>query len=76
MQAGPPVPELLEVQAGAAIPLTALGNQKLAALGAVDVTAAPFQADPTGGQDSTAAIQRGIFFAREHHEHPRNLNDD
>ncbi|MHB1158344.1 MAG: glycosyl hydrolase family 28-related protein [Phycisphaerales bacterium] len=42
-----------------------LGNQKLAAMGMVDVTAAPFHADPTGRYDSTAALQQAITFARD-----------
>jgi len=42
-----------------------LGNQALAALGFVDVTAAPFSADPQGEHDSTEAIQRAIVFARD-----------
>jgi hypothetical protein len=42
-----------------------LGNQKLAQLGLVDVTAKPFQADPTGRQDSTEALQKAIYFARD-----------
>ena len=42
-----------------------LGNQALAALGFVDVTAAPFSADPQGEHDSTDAIQRAIVFARD-----------
>lgn len=43
-----------------------LGNQALARLGFVDVTAAPFAADPSGQQDSTQAIQRAVNFARDH----------
>ncbi|MFC1582541.1 glycosyl hydrolase family 28-related protein [Planctomycetota bacterium] len=43
-----------------------LGNQKLALLGLADVTAAPFNADPTGKEDATAALQRAIDFARDH----------
>jgi len=43
-----------------------LGNAKLAAMGFVDVTAAPFSADPTGKMDSTRAIQDGIVFASNH----------
>ena len=43
-----------------------LGNQSLAALGLVDVTAAPFSADPGGKRDSTEALQRAIVFARDH----------
>lgn len=41
-----------------------LANKELAALGYVDVTAAPFRADPTGETDSTDAIQRAIVAAR------------
>ncbi|MEI8291371.1 MAG: glycosyl hydrolase family 28-related protein [Verrucomicrobiota bacterium] len=59
-------PELQEVLAATAIPLSSLGNQKLAAMGFVDVTAAPFNADATGKTDATAAIQKAIFAAREH----------
>ena len=42
-----------------------LGNQALARLGFVDVTAAPFRADPTGKRDSTQALQGAIDFARD-----------
>jgi hypothetical protein len=42
-----------------------LGNQKLAQLGLVDVTAKPFQADPTGQRDSTDALQKAIEFSRD-----------
>ncbi len=42
-----------------------LGNQELARLGFVDVTAEPFRADPTGQRDSTQALQRAINFARD-----------
>jgi len=42
-----------------------LGNQELARLGLVDVTAAPFHADPMGRRDSTQALQRAIEFARD-----------
>ncbi|NOY81421.1 MAG: hypothetical protein GXP31_10510 [Kiritimatiellaeota bacterium] len=42
-----------------------LGNQRLAKLGLVDATAAPFNADPTGKRDATAALQRAIDFARD-----------
>ena len=42
-----------------------LGNQKLAQLGVLDVTAKPFQADPTGQRDSTDALQKAIDFARD-----------
>jgi len=60
-----PAPEAEEVRAAAAIPLDALGNRRLAARGLVDITAPPFEADPTGARDSTAALQKAIFFARE-----------
>ena len=43
-----------------------LGNPSLAALGFVDVTAAPFSADPQGKRDSTEALQQAIDFARDH----------
>ena len=42
-----------------------LGNRRLSRLGYVDVTAAPFHADPTGRRDSTEALQRAIDFARD-----------
>ncbi len=42
------------------------GNPSLAALGFVDVTAAPFSADPRGKRDSTEALQHAIVFARDH----------
>ncbi len=51
---------------GAAVSLEELGNSRLAALGLVDVTAAPFGADPTGKRDATAALQRAIDYARDH----------
>lgn len=38
----------------------------LAASGFLDVTAAPFGADPTGQRDSTCAIQAAVEYAREH----------
>jgi len=43
-----------------------LGNQALARLGYVDVTASPFSADPSGRKDSTQAIQSAVNFARDH----------
>lgn len=43
-----------------------LGNQRLAEMGLVDVTAVPFSADPTGAEDSTHALQQAVVFAREH----------
>lgn len=42
-----------------------LGNQKYAARGYVDITAAPFNADPSGSADSTKAVQSAVDFARD-----------
>ncbi len=42
-----------------------LGNRTLARWGLVDVTAAPFHADPTGKRDSTRALQKAIDFSRD-----------
>jgi hypothetical protein len=42
-----------------------LGNRQLAQLGVLDVTQAPFNADPTGQTDSTQALQQAINFARD-----------
>ncbi len=56
-----PFPDLLKLGVPAE-----LENQKLAALGYVDVTGAPFRADPTGRRDSTKAIQAAVLFARDH----------
>ena len=39
---------------------------ELAGMGILDVTAAPFNADPTGGKDSTKALQAAIDYARSH----------
>ena len=46
--------------------LSELGNSRLAEMGFVDVTAAPFFADPTGKKDTTDALQKAIVFARDH----------
>ncbi len=43
-----------------------LGNQRLARLGWLDVTAAPFSADGGGVADCTSRLQEAINFAREH----------
>ncbi len=43
-----------------------LGNQELARLGYVDVTAEPFGADPSGKKDVTKILQKAIDFARDH----------
>jgi hypothetical protein len=44
----------------------AIGNEDLAALGYVDVTAAPFSADPTGQKDSTEAIRQAVHYGRSY----------
>lgn len=43
-----------------------VGNEALAALGYLDVTAEPFSADPTGVKDSTAALNAAFRFANIH----------
>ncbi len=43
-----------------------LRDQPCAALGLVDVTKSPFDADPTGQRDSTATVQAAVTFARDH----------
>ena len=43
-----------------------LGNSTLSSMGLVDVTSALFNADPTGKEDSTEAIQQAVNFARDH----------
>ena len=47
-------------------PTQPLGNAKLADMGILDVTAAPFRADPSGKVDSTKALQAAIDYARDH----------
>jgi len=58
----PPVKEPIRDGVSLAVP-PELGNPKLARLGYVDVTAAPFGADPSGKRDSTEAIQKAVEFA-------------
>lgn len=41
------------------------GNRALLAAGLLDVTAAPYHADPSGKSDSTAAIQQALKDARD-----------
>lgn len=43
-----------------------LGDPCTAALGLVNVTKAPFHADPSGRRDATKALQQAIDFARDH----------
>lgn len=56
-----PFPDLVELT----IPAE-LEDRRAAALGLVDVTQAPFGADPSGQGDSTAALQAAVRFARDH----------
>lgn len=56
-----PLPDLLRL----GIPEEVRG-QPGAALGRVDVTQPPFSADSSGRQDSTAALQAAIDYARDH----------
>ncbi|MCE5217500.1 hypothetical protein LLH03_10800, partial [bacterium] len=58
---GGPLPDTLDLR----VP-TELEDQRLAALGYLDVTKGPFRADPTGRQDCTATLQAAINFARDH----------
>ena len=56
-----PFPDLVDL----AVPAE-LGDPRTAAMGYVDVTKAPFRADPAGKQDSTRALQDAVNFARDH----------
>lgn len=42
-----------------------LGNRELLALGLLDVTAAPYHADPTGKRDATVALRQAVKDARD-----------
>ena len=42
------------------------GSDRLFQFGLLDVTKAPYSADPTGEVDATAAIQRAVNDARDH----------
>lgn len=54
-----PIADLLRLQ-----PISKnLGNQNLAEIGILDVTASPFNADPKGTIDSTQAIQHAVNYA-------------
>src|SRR5690606_35626301 len=57
-------PRSAVARAGAAI-RAASGNRRLADLGLLDVTAEPYNADPTGSRDSTRALQHAINDARD-----------
>ncbi len=43
-----------------------LGDRRLAGLGVVNVTRAPFYVDPTGRRGAPLALERAIDFARDH----------
>jgi hypothetical protein len=46
--------------------LSAMPDQGLLDQGFLDVSAAPFSADPTGVRDSTQTIREAVYFARHH----------
>jgi len=46
--------------------LNQMPDQKLLDTGFIDITAAPYSADPSGKRDSTKAIQDAVIFARHH----------
>lgn len=60
-----PVRTEAEVRESARQAVARYDNPQLAAQGFFDVTKAPYLADPTGKQDSTAAIQRAVNDARD-----------
>lgn len=66
-----PKPPTLPVVLGPVVNGVELGDgtlgaaQPLAALGFLDVTKSPFLADPSGGKDSTEALQRAFDFGRQ-----------
>ncbi len=60
-----PIRSESEIREAGRLILANLGDQKRAALGFLDVTQAPYRADPTGKQDSTDAIQRAVSDARD-----------
>ena len=49
------------------LPTEHMGNRTLAEMGYVDVTAAPFDADPSGKTDATKALQYAIEYACTNH---------
>jgi hypothetical protein len=57
---------LLPLLRAADLPPGADPANALLQLGCLDVTAAPYRADPTGRTDATAAIQRAVNDARDH----------
>jgi hypothetical protein len=46
--------------------LNAMPDQRLLDEGFIDVTVAPFSANPAGERDSTQAIRKAVYFARHH----------
>ncbi len=63
--AGNPVRTETEVREAGRQAVARYGDARLAALGFLDVTKAPYLADPTGKQDATAAIQQALNDARD-----------
>ncbi|MDP3070980.1 MAG: glycosyl hydrolase family 28-related protein [Opitutaceae bacterium] len=62
---GNPVRTETEVREAGRQAVARYADPQLAALGFLDVTKAPYLADPTGRQDATAAIQRALNDARD-----------
>ncbi len=60
-----PTRQLAAVEAAGREVRARLGNRALAEAGLLDVTAAPYHADPTGRRDATAALQAAIRDARD-----------
>jgi len=54
------------IAAAAEVPPGVDSSDRLLQLGCLDVTKAPYFADPTGVKDSTRAIQRAVNDARDH----------
>lgn len=60
-----PIRTEAQVRESARAVLVASGNPRLAAMGFLDVTQAPYRADATGRRDATGALQRALDDARD-----------
>ena len=60
-----PIRTVSEVDAAGRAAVACYADPKLAATGFLDVTKSPYNADPTGNRDATAAIQQAIGDARD-----------
>lgn len=63
--AGSPIRSVTEVETRGGNVVERYADRELAELGFLDVTKAPYSADPTGREDATEAIQRAIDDARD-----------